>query len=142
MNKEIPEFLVSRIRSEYPNDAELILDGLNTKRKTTFRVNKIKSNVSEIENVLKENNINFSRLESFEDAFVLENRNEETLRNMDIYKEGKIYLQSLSSMIPVVVLEPKAQENILDMCAAPRWKNFSNCKCYGKQSLYYSLWKE
>ena len=36
-----------------------------------------------------------------------------------MYKDGHIYLQSLSSMLPVLALEPSEKENILDMCAAP-----------------------
>ena len=41
---------------------------------------------------------------------------------MEIYKNGEIYLQSLSSMIPAIVLDPKENENILDMTAAPGGK--------------------
>ena len=45
------------------------------------------------------------------------------IKELEIYKQGKIYLQSLSSMLPPLVLNPKPQENILDMAAAPRRKN-------------------
>lgn len=122
IDKKIPDFLVKKIEEEYSKeDAEYILKGLKEDKKTTFRVNKIKSSVKEIEIVLKENNIQFARQEGFEDAFILEKSSEQLVRNLEIYKEGKIYLQSLSSMIPVHVLVPKEKENILDMCAAPRW---------------------
>ena len=47
---------------------------------------------------------------------------EQDLQNLEIYKQGKIYLQSLSSMLPPIVLNPKENENILDMCAAPGGK--------------------
>ena len=122
MEKIIPEFLVNKIKTEYPEDAELLLDGLKKKKKTTFRVNRIKSNIQEIEEILQKNEIDFSRLDEIEDAFIVEKDNEETIRKLDIYKEGKIYLQSLSSMLPVLVLDPKEKENILDMCAAPGGK--------------------
>ena len=39
-----------------------------------------------------------------------------------IYKQGKIYLQSLSSMLPPIVLNPKEGADILDMAAAPGGK--------------------
>jgi 16S rRNA (cytosine1407-C5)-methyltransferase len=32
---------------------------------------------------------------------------------------GQIYVQSLSSMLPVIALDPKPEEEILDLCAAP-----------------------
>ena len=41
---------------------------------------------------------------------------------LKIYEEGKIYLQSLSSMLPPIILEPKENEDILDMAAAPGGK--------------------
>lgn len=124
MEKVIPKFLVNKIKEQYsPEEVELILNGLKQEKKTTFRVNRIKSNAQEVEEVLKENQIEFSKIDFFHDAFVLENGMEEKVRKLDIYSDGKIYLQSLSSMIPVIVLEPSEKENILDMCAAPRWKD-------------------
>ena len=47
---------------------------------------------------------------------------EEEIKKLEIYINGEIYLQSLSSMLPPIVLEPKAGENILDMAAAPGGK--------------------
>ena len=106
----------------------MILLGLSKHKKTTFRVNRIKTSIQEVEQNLKENNIEFSKVDFFEDAYILENADEQIIKELNIYKEGKIYLQSLSSMIPVLILEPKEKENILDMCAAPRWKDITNCK--------------
>ena len=52
--------------------------------------------------------------------FLLENDTE--IRKTKIYEEGKIYIQNLSSMIPPLFLNPKEQEDILDMAAAPGGK--------------------
>ena len=41
---------------------------------------------------------------------------------MNIYQDGKIYMQSLSSMLPPIILEPKEGIDILDMAAAPGGK--------------------
>ncbi|WDC84105.1 RsmB/NOP family class I SAM-dependent RNA methyltransferase [Caloramator sp. mosi_1] len=41
------------------------------------------------------------------------------MEKLDIYKEGYIYIQSLPSMIPPLVLDPKNGEKVLDMTAAP-----------------------
>lgn len=126
MEKIIPEFLIQKISNQYnPEETDLILEGLKKNKKTTFRVNKIKSSVQEIEENLRKNNIQFSKIDFIQDAFILENA--EKIRELDIYIDGKIYMQSLSSMLPVFILEPKERENILDMCSAPRWKNNSNC---------------
>lgn len=41
---------------------------------------------------------------------------------INYYKEGYFYVQSLSSMIPPLVLNPGPNEKVLDMCAAPGGK--------------------
>ena len=128
MEKSVPNFFTERLIEQYGEEvAEKIINGLKQNRKTTFRVNRIKSDCKEIENVLNENKIDFSKTDFYEDSFILEENSEEKIKNLGIYKTGKIYLQSLSSMMPVLVLEPKEKENILDMCSAPRRKDESNC---------------
>ena len=128
MERIIPEFFIQKIKQEYDEEETArILEGLVVDRKTTFRVNQIKSKWQDIEKVLKESNIAFSHINFGENAFILDNDDEEKLRQLDIYKNGEIYLQSLSSMLPVIALDPHEKENILDMCAAPRRQNISDC---------------
>ena len=76
----------------------------------------------EFENFLINSKIVYSRLNFYSSAFILENIREEEIRNWEFYKEGKIYLQSISSMLPPLVLDPQDKENILDMAAAPGGK--------------------
>ena len=38
---------------------------------------------------------------------------------LKIYEDGKIYVQSISSMIPPIILRPEPGERVLDMAAAP-----------------------
>lgn len=127
MEKKLPEFFIEKIVEQYGEDvSQKIFQGLKENKKTTFRVNKVKSNVEEIRRILNDNNINFDNLKFYEDAFIVEKSFEEKLKKLEIYSSGKIYIQSLSSMLPVLFLAPKDKENILDMCAAPRRKDNSN----------------
>jgi 16S rRNA C967 or C1407 C5-methylase (RsmB/RsmF family) len=105
------------INKYYPNIN--ILDGL-VKKKTTFRVNNLKSNVEEVESTLVSNNIKYSKVDFFDDAFILED--ECDLRELDLYKDGKIYVQSLSSMLPPLYFDYKGNDSIIDMAAAPGGK--------------------
>ena len=97
------------------------------KKKTTFRVNTLKADNEKIEKVLNENRISFKKVSWYDSAYILDNANESDLQELDIYKNGEIYLQSLSSMIPPLVLEPKEDKDILDMAAAPRRKGNTDC---------------
>lgn len=105
------------INKYYPNID--ILSGL-VKKKTTFRVNNLKSNKEEIESILNSNNIKYSKVDFYDDAFIL--KTDINLRELDIYKEGKIYVQSLSSMLPPLYFEYKQNDSIIDMAAAPGGK--------------------
>ena len=119
----LPEFLIDKLKLQYGQElTEEIINGYSKKRVTTFRVNTLKSNKEEIENVLNSLNIEYENVSWSEDAFILKNVNELDIEKMDIYKDGKIYLQSLSSMIPPIVLMPKEGKDILDMAAAPGGK--------------------
>ena len=123
MEENLPVFLRERLLKEYKKDiVEKIILGYMQKRKVTLRVNTIKIKEDELENFLINSKINYSKVSFYSSAFILENIREEEIRNWEFYKEGKIYLQSLSSMLPPLVLEPKAKENILDMAAAPGGK--------------------
>ena len=121
--ENIPDFLIKKIEEQYGKDIlNKILEGYSKKRKTTFRVNTIKATIGKIEEELRKNNINFERVGWSKEAFILKDSNEEVLQNLDIYKNGEIYIQSLSSMIPPIVLDPKEGEDILHMAAAPGGK--------------------
>lgn len=123
MQQNIPNFLERLLKEQYGQDLTAkILEGYLSKRKTTLRVNTLKSNNEEVENELKMNNIKFSNVTWYKQGIIIENAREDEIRKLKIYEEGKIYLQSLSSMIPAIVVNPKNDENILDMAAAPGGK--------------------
>ena len=123
MQKQIPEFLIELLLKQYGQDlTEKIIEGYLAESDVTLRVNTIKSNIDEIKQILSENKIEFEEVSWNENALIIKNTTEQELRNLDIYEQGKIYLQSLSSMIPPIILEPKEGENILDMAAAPGGK--------------------
>lgn len=119
----MPEFLKEMLYKQYDESTvQLILNGYNLKRKTTLRVNTLKASKEKIEEELHKNNIEFSKVLWNENAIVLENATEKEIKELSSYKTGEVYLQSLSSMLPAIFLEPKPKENILDMCAAPGGK--------------------
>ena len=124
MGKVVPEFFEKLLVEQYGKEIEEnTICNLIKPKKVTLRVNTIKSNTAEIKTVLEAKNISFKTVNWYKDAFIMENVKEDRIKELEIYKQGKIYLQSLSSMLAPLVLNPKPQENILDMAAAPRRKN-------------------
>lgn len=119
----IPEFYMNMLKEQYSDsDIKKIIEGYSKKRKTTIRVNTLLSNNSEVLDIFNKLNIEYDRVPFYDNAFIIKNRNEIDLYELDLLKEGKIYMQSLSSMLPPIIMEPKEHEDILDMAAAPGGK--------------------
>ena len=119
----IPEFYMNMLKEQYSDsDIKKIIDGYSKKRKTTIRVNTLLSNNSEVLDIFNKLNIEYDHVPFYDNAFIIKNRNEIDLYELDLLKEGKIYMQSLSSMLPPIIMEPKEYEDILDMAAAPGGK--------------------
>lgn len=132
---KVPEFLIKMLEEQYGKEiTNKILQGYQTKRKITLRINNIKATSSEIKDKLKQAGIVFEEVAWSENAIVLQDSNENDIRKLDMYEKGEVYLQSLSSMLPPIILDPKKDENILDMAAAPGSKTtqiaaMTNNKC-------------
>ncbi len=93
------------------------------KRRTCFRVNPLKSSLKEIQSQLDTHHISYTLLEFPKDCFLLETDfTESDLWKLDIYQEGKIYIQGISSQIAPHIFSPKQAPKILDACAAPGGK--------------------
>ena len=119
----VPEFLIEMLEKQYgKNLTKNIIEGYGVKRKVTFRVNTLKTNSNDVEKVLEKNGIEYRKVPFYSDAFIIENVRENEIRDLDIYKNGEIYMQSLSSMLPPIILNPKENMDILDMTAAPGGK--------------------
>ena len=123
MIKNIPEFLYEKLLKQYGEElTNKIIEGYSKNRPVTLRVNTLKSNMQRIKDVFINLGYQPKDVEWYKDALIIDNIKENEIRQLDIYNNGEIYLQSLSSMMPVVMLEPKQEENILDMAAAPGGK--------------------
>lgn len=117
---KLPLDFIQEIYADLGNkNAERCLEGMCKKRYVTLRVNRLKSERKDIENFFKDNNVEYESVPFYEDAFIIKNKSENELQKFDIYKEGKIYLQSLSSMIPAIVLGAEEGDKVLDLTAAP-----------------------
>ena len=121
--QDVPEFFKKRIREQYGDEiSQRIFNGL-VSRPITFRVNTLKTTVDNVKNMLSSLGIKYKEVDWNETALIIEgNTTLNDIKELDMYKNGEIYLQSLSSMIPSIIVNPQDRENILDMAAAPGGK--------------------
>lgn len=123
MENKVPDFLYNMLIEQYGEEvSNKIIDGFGQNRKLTLRINKLKTTVENVKKILTNLKIKFSEVSWSEDALIIEGTTKQEILELEIYKNGEIYLQSLSSMIPALILNPEANENILDMAAAPGGK--------------------
>lgn len=120
IKRRLPEKFIEELYDNFsPLVVDSILNGMNQDRYVTLRVNTLKYNIYELMKFFKEQNIKFERVPWYEDALIIKNVKEKDIQKLELYNKGFIYLQSLSSMVPPLVLKPKQGESVLDMTAAP-----------------------
>ncbi len=118
----LPDFLCKSLCSRYGYETALkIQTGYAMRRPVTFRVNTLKTTSDAVENSLCDRGISLTRA-PLPNAFIVNNAREQELFQTPQYERGEIYLQSLSSMLPPYLIDPKEGENVLDMTAAPGGK--------------------
>ena len=123
MEEKIPSFLKEKLEQQYgKNITKEIIEGYEIQRKVTLRVNTLKSTIEEIQKELEDAKIEYEKVSWSKEAFIIKNVREKEIKNLYSYEKGNIYVQSLSSMLPPIVLEPKEGTDILDMAAAPGGK--------------------
>ena len=119
----LPEFLLSLLENQYGAEIkENIISGYSSKRAVTLRVNTLKTKPEKIKEELTKNNIKYKEVGWSKEALIITNTIQKEIESLQIYANGEIYLQSLSSMLPAIFLEPKGNLDILDMAAAPGGK--------------------
>ena len=122
MIPEVPPLLHERLEAQYGAELAREIEAGYVRKRTTFRVNPLKGDREAVLREIADAGIAVEPIAWYDDAFLLPDGNEEQLRALPCYDAGAIYLQSLSSMLPALVLAPKAGETVLDMAAAPGGK--------------------
>ena len=134
--RKLPTDFIENVYELYdPLKVDQILQGMMNPRNTTIRVNTIKYNIQDLMRYFKEKNIKFERVLWYSDALIIKNATEKELQKLEIYEKGYIYLQSLSSMVPPLVLNPKKGEKVLDLTAAPGSKT-TQMACFMENEGY------
>lgn len=123
IENKLPKFLIEELNKQYGEEVcKKILNGYMESRVVSLRVNTLKTTVDKVCEELAKNNMEFERVSWSDTALVTTNTTEQELQKLSIYEKGEIYLQSLSSMLPPVIMNPQENTDILDMTAAPGGK--------------------
>ncbi|MBD3246114.1 MAG: RsmB/NOP family class I SAM-dependent RNA methyltransferase [Candidatus Omnitrophica bacterium] len=115
---KLPNEFITRIKQIYPHKHPQVLNTFLKKRNTTFRINYTKTGLRDLRRKLQEEHVRARELPFPPGAFLLKS-NFRKFQESYLYREGYVYVQNVSSMIVPYVLDPRDDEKILDLCAAP-----------------------
>lgn len=85
----------------------------------SIRINTILTTVKETKKSIEAKGWKLTPIPWCKEGFWIEHPTRRDVGNLLEYHVGKIYVQEAASMIPPLVLKPKPNEIVLDMCAAP-----------------------
>ncbi len=114
----LPQEFLRRIKLIYPLHFNSICETFLNKKDQTFRINYLKTDLSSLRNHLRNEGVKFKELSWPKGSFILKSDIRHLQRSF-LYKEGFIYVQNVSSMIPPLILDSQKEDKVLDLCAAP-----------------------
>ncbi|HVZ81453.1 MAG TPA: RsmB/NOP family class I SAM-dependent RNA methyltransferase [bacterium] len=123
MNKpkrELPGEFTEKLKNLVPAPHwSKVLKSFSQEKPCTFRVNALKLASSSLKERLEPLGFKVENVLWYRDAFLLRKGEQKDLEKTPFYKNGEIYVQGLSSMIPPLVLDPRPGDRVLDLTAAP-----------------------
>lgn len=129
-------FLTEKLLAQYGEEtAARILRGYGARRRASLRVNALRANAGDVRAQLTAAGVAWETVPWSEHALLLPAGGEDAVRALPLYARGEVYLQSLSSMLPPLVLGAQPGESVLDMAAAPGGKTTQIAALTGGRAL-------
>ena len=116
----IPVWIIKELLKE--NDIEKVEEickASNLKPKVEIRINRLKTNIRQLEDLLKEREITFQK-GKFEDFLILEKT--KNIEQLDLFRQGYFTIQDEGAGLIAKIVDPKSNEVILDACSSPGGK--------------------
>jgi NOL1/NOP2/sun family putative RNA methylase len=119
MSQDKEQLFKEKLQKIYPSSFSKIIETHYSAKSKTFRVNTLKNDIDSVINSLENQGFEI-RQAATQNAFIcLNSKNNIMLSRTNEVLNSEIYIQELSSMLPAIVLSPKENESIIDLCAAP-----------------------
>lgn len=118
-----PEWIIEYWKKSYSyEEIKAMCISNNLQPKVSACVNTVKASKEELKKSLAEDNVSFSDGKIQDDVIYLTKTN--NIAETKAYKEGLFHIMDESSMLAVKILNPKPNDTLIDVCAAPGGKSF------------------
>jgi len=117
---ELNSFFLNRLAGIIPpGHFNAVVDSFGRESPVSVRINTLKIARENLVGALARENVKAMPVSWCADALILEGISVRELSATSWVREGQLYIQGLSSMVPALALDPRPGERVLDMCAAP-----------------------
>jgi NOL1/NOP2/sun family putative RNA methylase len=114
-----PSGFLERLQTIVPAESlDTVIDSFSQPKPISFRINTLRTDREALLQEFQKLNLHLEPIEWYPDAFIFTGE-KTALMSTDFYKEGKLYIQNLSSMIPALILSPRTRDIVCDLTAAP-----------------------
>lgn len=114
-----PEVFCQRGEELFEEAWRSVCAGLTSERATAFRVNTLLGDPDEVTARLSAEGFTLSPVTWVEHAYMVPAAQRRTLTESGAFGDGLIYIQNPASMLPPLLLEPRPEDRVLDLAAAP-----------------------
>lgn len=131
-----PMWICEKLVIQYGAEkAEDFMKNSNEPHGVFIRVNRLKTSADELLNIFKTKDIN-AEVVGDDMLYITSAAN---LINFDEYKSGMFSIQNYSSAKAAEILEPKENETVIDVCAAPGGKSCAAAEKMNNRGTVYSF---
>lgn len=119
-----PKWLVRRLLEELgEEETEYFLRDNNEIVLTTIQTNRLKITDEELERELRDSGVEVERHPWLEGCFQVSGTGD--LESLPAFREGHFMVQDAAARLVAVAAQPRPQDRIMDVCAAPGGKSFA-----------------
>lgn len=122
----LPQKFLQRLQQIVP---EIFLENCLTaflhERRTSIRINTLKVLTNTLLHDLQKQGLELQPLAWHNEIFSIPNEQRRKLTETSAFQQSLFYIQNPSSVVPVLLLDPKPGEEILDLAAAPGGKTIN-----------------
>ncbi len=117
---QIPQDFLKRLEQILPADRyDQAVSSFEKELPLFLRINMLKISPEKAGELLKNEGVSFCDCPDVGEGIRICNWQQANLKDHALIREGKLYQQSLASMLAVAALDPQPGERVLDLCAAP-----------------------
>lgn len=121
---QLPELFIERLHEIIPEEKiDRVMETFSIQKNPTFRYNPLKIDIPTLEEKLKNLPLDFTSIPNLEGIYQIPFGQKPILTDSELFHQGEIYIQNLSSILAAMLLDVKPGETVLDLAAAPGGKS-------------------